>query len=117
MKPEAQPVPHQDSRQAKAAVGCDPHRKAAWPRHPRICAAPARTPSQARSVPNHQGWTHPAHWRGLNGLRREGSGYGGRPVGAPPSFMAAHLPASRTVRDCTTGCSKVCRTPASRTCG
>jgi len=25
-KPEAQPVPRQDSRQAKAAVGCDPHR-------------------------------------------------------------------------------------------
>src|SRR5574340_235478 len=55
MKPEAQPVPRQDSRQAKAAVGCDPHRKAAWPRHPRAEALPARTPSRARSVPNHQG--------------------------------------------------------------
>jgi len=70
MKPEAQPVPRQDSRQAKAAVGCDPHRKAAWLRHPCTVASPARTPSQARSVPNYQGWTLLAHWRGLDGLRR-----------------------------------------------
>ena len=54
-EPEAQPVPRQDSRQAKAAVGCDPHRKAAWLRHPRTGAAPAGTRSQARLVPNHQG--------------------------------------------------------------
>ena len=68
MKPEAQPLPRQDSRQAKAAVGCDLHRKAAWLRHLRTGVASARTPFQARSVPNHQG-TLPAHWRGLDRLR------------------------------------------------
>ncbi|MES2406810.1 MAG: hypothetical protein V4528_05730 [Pseudomonadota bacterium] len=55
MKPEAQPLPRQDSRQAKAAVGCDPRRKAAWLRHPCTEALPARTSSQARSVPDEQG--------------------------------------------------------------
>ena len=30
MKPKAQPLPRQDSRQAKAAVGCDLRRKATW---------------------------------------------------------------------------------------
>jgi len=50
MKPEAQPLPHQDSRQAKAAVGCDSIRKAAWLWHLRTEASPVRTPSQARSV-------------------------------------------------------------------
>jgi len=48
MKSEAQPLPRQDSRQAKAAVGCDPHRKAAWLRHPRTVASPVHTPSQER---------------------------------------------------------------------
>ena len=47
----------------------------------------------------------------------DGSGHGGRPVGEPPSFLATCPSVSGTVRHCSTGRSKVCRTPASRPCG
>ena len=42
------------------------------------------------------------------------AGHGGRPVGGPPSFVATYPSVSGAARHCTTGRSKVCRTPASR---
>ena len=94
-----------------------PHLKAAWLRHPRTGAAPVGTPSQARSVPNRQGERSSRIGAGLMDCGVDGSGHGGRPVGEPPSFLATCPPALGTVRHCTTGRSKVCRTPASRPSG
>ena len=117
MKPEAQPLPRQDSRHAKAAVGCDPHRKAAWsgiPAQKRRRHAPHRRQGQFRIT---QDEISSRIGAGLVDCGVDGSGHGGRPVGEPPSFLATCPPASGTVRHCTTGRSKACRTLAPRVCG
>ena len=114
MKPEAQPLPRQDSRQAKAAVGRDSIRKAAWLRHLRTEASPARTPSQSRSVRITQDERPLCIDEGLIVCSVVVDGQGGRSVGELSSFVVTCPPASGAACYCTTGAARfvILRRPA-----
>ena len=106
MKPEAQPLPRQDSRQAKTAVGCDSIRKAAWLWHLRTEASPARTPSQSRSVRITRDERPLCIDAGLIVRSVAVEGQGGRSVGELPSFVATCPPVSGAACYCTTGAAR-----------
>ncbi len=102
-------MPRQDSRQAKAAVGCDPHRKAAWLRHSCIEASPARPHRRQGKFRITKDESSSRIGAGLIDRGVVRSRHGGRPVGEPPSFMAVCPPASGKARDCTTWRGNACR--------
>lgn len=116
LKPKAQPLPRQDSRQAKDARAAR-SRMETWPtRHPRVTASPACALTRARPTPQRQARTLLAAdcndvveaWRGCSIAKP-----GGR-VGKPSFVTHRREPqALRTARFGTTCRSKMQRAPTS----
>ena len=110
IKPEAQPVPHQDSRQIPRS-GSDRRRRDAW-HGPH--SVPARTRTRSRTMSAGQG-RRPLRIEAADGIGSSGveqQTHGGHPVGEPPVVHGDLAPASGTVRLCTTRRSRARRAPA-----